>query len=244
MEFRYDCGVPQPSSVLKISDQDMIISSIAKHFAVHRCKTELDQLLKGLENLGVLELVRANTKMMREIFLGTVIMKNVTADLLFDLFPAHFSATGSNRREQEERIVMFWDNYNQKVEGKSNVILSFIIFRCNISLQHYFSAGQPAHSPILSGSPEGFEVRDPRDKTMATFKIAPHDILSFATGAASVPPLGFIPTPSLQFDDTSFFPRANTCANTLYLPLRSMNIDEFIFYMSFGVCNAAGFGRV
>ena len=48
---------------------------------MHRCKTELDQLLKGL---GVLELVRANTKMMREIFLGTVIMKNVTADLLFD----------------------------------------------------------------------------------------------------------------------------------------------------------------
>ena len=93
---------------------------------MHRCKTELDQLLKGLENLGVLELVRANTKMMREIFLGTVIMKNVTADLLLDLFLAHFSATGSNRREQEERMVMFWDNYNQKVEGKSNVILSFM----------------------------------------------------------------------------------------------------------------------
>ena len=50
---------------------------------MHRCKTELDQLLKGLENLGVLELVRANTKMMREIFLGKVIMKNVTADLIF-----------------------------------------------------------------------------------------------------------------------------------------------------------------
>ena len=60
--------------------------------------------------------------MMRELFLGTVIMKNITAYLFFDHFPVHFSDTGSNRREQEERIVIFWDNYNRKVEGKSNYV--------------------------------------------------------------------------------------------------------------------------
>ena len=44
------------------------------------------------------------------------------------------------------------------------------------------------------------------------------DILQFATGARSVPPLGFNPTPSLQFVPDSL-PVANTCANTISLRL-------------------------
>lgn len=97
----------------------------------------------------------------------------------------------------------------------------------------------------LSDSPNGFEIRDPRDDdSVSTFMFSLQDVLSFATGATTIPPLGFIPMPCLQFDDTHLFPRANTCANTLYLPLQIENVSDFIFYMSFGISNTAGFGRV
>ena len=88
------------------------------------------------------------------------------------------------------------------------------------------------------------ELKDPRDETICKFSITLEDILSFATGAKSVPPVGFIPSPSILFEQSSFFPRANTCANILFLPLQVANDDNFMFYMSFGVCNTAGFGCV
>ena len=39
------------------------------------------------------------------------------------------------------------------------------------------------------------------------------NILAFATGADAVPPLGFLPTPTLEFNDASNYPIGNTCGN-------------------------------
>ena len=44
-------------------------------------------------------------------------------DLLFNLFPAQFSAEGSNRRDKEERAVTFWDTFNKKVKGTPQNVL-------------------------------------------------------------------------------------------------------------------------
>lgn len=52
-------------------------------------------------------------------------------------------------------------------------------------------------------------------------------LLCFVTGMKSVPPLGFVPEPSISFrheedltdDCTKDFPFANTCANELRLPV-------------------------
>ena len=55
-------------------------------------------------------------------------------------------------------------------------------------------------------------------------------ILQFATGARQIPPLGLNPHPTLDFrhpqdidpDDASRgFPKANTCANILHIPVVS-----------------------
>ncbi|CAC5376878.1 G2H3 [Mytilus coruscus] len=46
------------------------------------------------------------------------------------------------------------------------------------------------------------------------------DVLSFATGADCVPPLGFDPSPSITFlHDSGLFPKANTCSMELKLPV-------------------------
>ena len=52
------------------------------------------------------------------------------------------------------------------------------------------------------------------------------DILIFTTGASDVPPMGFSPTPTIQFNDGMKFPLASTCSNVLTLPL-NQTYDEF-----------------
>nr|XP_033960744.1 G2/M phase-specific E3 ubiquitin-protein ligase-like [Pseudochaenichthys georgianus] len=73
-------------------------------------------------------------------------------------------------------------------------------------------------------------------------------ILAFATGANTVPPIGFDPPPSVEFlhqnydsGTTSKLPIANTCINCLKLPLHSSYID-FQENMVFALGNTQGFG--
>ncbi len=39
------------------------------------------------------------------------------ADALYDMFPATFSAPGSNIREKEEATMMIWNDFLQMVQG-------------------------------------------------------------------------------------------------------------------------------
>ncbi|KAG9272315.1 G2/M phase-specific E3 ubiquitin-protein ligase-like [Astyanax mexicanus] len=68
------------------------------------------------------------------------------------------------------------------------------------------------------------------------------EILVFTTGCDSIPPLGFSPLPSLEFDEVSAYPTANTCDNILRVPIKS-TYNDFKLAMDFGIQNAAGFGK-
>ena len=70
------------------------------------------------------------------------------------------------------------------------------------------------------------------------------DVLAFATGASTVPPMGFIEQPSLCFQTESLYPRANTCSNVIFLSLIDVTFDLFVYYMTHGILNTAGFGQV
>ena len=75
------------------------------------------------------------------------------------------------------------------------------------------------------------------------FKIIYNDILAFATGATTKPPVGFSPKPSIRFvDDT--FPKGNTCSNELYLPVQHIARESFIYAMTFGILNTVGVGQI
>ena len=54
------------------------------------------------------------------------------------------------------------------------------------------------------------------------------NILVFATGASEVPPLGFRPSPSIQFWD-DIRPRSNTCGNVLFPPLYPDSKNEVLY---------------
>lgn len=75
-------------------------------------------------------------------------------------------------------------------------------------------------------------------------------VLSFATGCTQVPPLGFAPfVPSIAFlhdpesdGVKSKFPKANTCALKLYLPVEHDKYVDFKQAVEFGIMNTKGFG--
>ncbi|XP_053190794.1 uncharacterized protein LOC128374565 [Scomber japonicus] len=66
------------------------------------------------------------------------------------------------------------------------------------------------------------------------------DILSFATGCDVMPPIGFSPKPSLEFQ-RGRYPIANTCVNCLRIPLHQ-SYEDFKSNMDFAIRNTQGFG--
>lgn len=102
-------------------------------------------------------------------------------------------------------------------------------------------------------SPSGSNRRLKESQTMAYWAdylldceedqaaVSVEDILMFATGLSSLPPSGLEPLPQIEFLDDSVFPMANTCSNTLKLPL----LDSYTLFksqMDFGIQNSPGFG--
>uniref|UniRef100_A0A8C7XQV1 HECT-type E3 ubiquitin transferase n=1 Tax=Oryzias sinensis TaxID=183150 RepID=A0A8C7XQV1_9TELE len=73
-------------------------------------------------------------------------------------------------------------------------------------------------------------------------------ILSFATGASVIPPVGFSPQHSIDFlhghsvNPGRHLPMANTCINCLKLPLLD-TYEDFRESMDFALGNTQGFGR-
>ncbi|XP_054883092.1 G2/M phase-specific E3 ubiquitin-protein ligase-like [Poeciliopsis prolifica] len=68
-------------------------------------------------------------------------------------------------------------------------------------------------------------------------------ILEFASGASTVPPLGFPHRPQIEFlhEANKVFPEANTCLIVLRLPVHP-DYESFTKYMSDGVLQAPTFG--
>eukprot|EP00794_Sanderia_malayensis_P017175 gene17175-18904_t len=70
------------------------------------------------------------------------------------------------------------------------------------------------------------------------------EILAFSTGSSKVPPLGFIPKPSIEFlhSSQSRFPQGNTCGCVLKLPTMHTSYQSFKDDMDFAFKNCHGFG--
>ena len=70
-------------------------------------------------------------------------------------------------------------------------------------------------------------------------------ILSFFTGAESVPALGFDVQPVLTFSPSAIYPTASTCALQLTLPTMHYNKpDTFKEKMLYALKNHGGFGLI
>lgn len=164
---------------------------------------------------------------MRKLFLHR---PTLNADYMLNLFQPRLSAPGTNRREDEEQLIMYWTNFIEMIEGKVSLWQYGIKFDVVSTLT--------AQNGRLKLMNQAGEIEE--------FSLDFKAILFFTTGAPYPPPAGFAKPPTIAFQDNSPYPRSNTCANTIYLPSMKplVSSEEFSYAMAFGILNAAGFGRV
>ncbi|KAK1883051.1 G2/M phase-specific E3 ubiquitin-protein ligase [Dissostichus eleginoides] len=67
------------------------------------------------------------------------------------------------------------------------------------------------------------------------------ELFMFITGLKTEPPAGMTPHPCVTFSQETIYPMANTCANTITLPLLG-TYTSFKANMDFGIQNSPGFG--
>lgn len=77
-------------------------------------------MLEGLTTMQVLDLIRTNSSIMRQLFVY-VTPKRITADYILSLFSEVYSPLGSNARIEEEDAAMRWINFIQHIEGNEQV---------------------------------------------------------------------------------------------------------------------------
>lgn len=72
------------------------------------------------------------------------------------------------------------------------------------------------------------------------------DVLCFAIAFEKIPPLGFDGQPQLEFlhNEDFLWPKANTCAPILYLPIfyKSNEYEKFKNNMDYAILNGMQFG--
>ncbi|KAJ3640473.1 hypothetical protein Zmor_003767 [Zophobas morio] len=117
---------------------------------------------------------------------------------------------------------------------------------------------------------EGSNIRDAENRTISYWRdylmdceevededgVTLKEILIFATGASSIPPLGFSTKPVIQFMHTKvthenltdvckkrYFPEANTCALQIHLPVFHKDYCNFELDMDFAITNSKMFGK-
>lgn len=116
-DLRCTCGITVPSSSLKFKDLSDLIRNICLHFVIYAAKSELDQIRDGLKILGLLSVMESSALQFLPLFLGSC-QQQLTADKLIGLFKIQqWSPKGSNDREDEEAIVVNWENYVRETAG-------------------------------------------------------------------------------------------------------------------------------
>ena len=124
-EFRFDVGICDASFKVNLSDRDRIVESLATYYTVICVKAYIDQIVDGLKTLGVYELVQSNPRAMQKLFLSRPVP--LTSDYILGLFDTCFSLEGTNRREYEEQIMMYWVQFVEIIEGKGMDNYYFVI---------------------------------------------------------------------------------------------------------------------
>jgi hypothetical protein len=112
--FRFEVGVIDAAAKLGLEDCRRIVSTISKYYTIVQAKAQLDQMVEGLNVLGVHDLMKLNPHAFRKLMIEPDVQIN--ADYILNLFRTDFSDAGSNKRDVEEQAVIYWVNFIQLIE--------------------------------------------------------------------------------------------------------------------------------
>ena len=122
-----DAGFCKPLNSLKLNDKEEFIHAICLHHTILKTKAELDQMIEGLKNVGVLDYIQKYPILMEPFFTSneknisagkrfhTFYKKDISDELKVLLKDIRFSTRGSSQREKEEATFML---FMYECEGK------------------------------------------------------------------------------------------------------------------------------
>ena len=88
-----------------------------RHILVDSTRYLLDELMKGLQTLSVLDAMKAHPEQFRDVFTSENIapLDAQTVDLVFRI---DYVEQGSHARQKQEMAIVFWRDYLQDCESK------------------------------------------------------------------------------------------------------------------------------
>lgn len=111
LEIRFEAGFTKPTTSLSLEDKQDLIRAIWLQFVYFIPHAELEQLKKGFqETLKMGDLVREYPESVFH-FLVPNSDYEVSADFFLNEFSIDFSVKGSNRRGDEEAVMVNWTDY-------------------------------------------------------------------------------------------------------------------------------------
>ena len=116
-EFAFigDCGFLKPVSKVSLSDIPTILRSVCIEYVIIRSSHEMAQFMEGLNVLQIGYLLKLYPYMLKQLFVYS--SHQVTAQDLSRLLRPVYSPPGSNAREEEEAVMLNWNDYLQDLEG-------------------------------------------------------------------------------------------------------------------------------
>ena len=118
-DFRFDIGVSQPASSIRLVDLPRIIDLFVSHSTIVCIKAQLDQMVDGLKAAHILELFQRNPRRMGELDKKSYYMKR--SRLRLQSYQPCLSPHGHNQREAEETVIVYFSEFVQHIEGNMTV---------------------------------------------------------------------------------------------------------------------------
>jgi hypothetical protein len=106
----------KPIAFVKLCDISTIVKQVCMEYVLMRSSLEMDQFYKGLETLGIGYLLRTSSAVVKQLFVSNN-QGVITVRKLQEILIPEFSPRGSNIREEEEAIIMNWNDYLKDIEG-------------------------------------------------------------------------------------------------------------------------------
>lgn len=117
-DFRFLCGYAKPLSSISLSNKNEFITSIWLHHVYFSVHAELQQLKDGFQStLQVGDLVRDHPDEMYALLIPSKSFE-VTPDFFLDASLILYSDEGSNKRTEEEAVILHWSDYIIDCSGK------------------------------------------------------------------------------------------------------------------------------
>ncbi len=113
-KFISECGYLKPAALVKAGDIPKLIKQVCMEYVLIRSSLEMQQFIEGLNTQSLLYLLKSSSTVMKKLFVYE--NQGISVQKLQNLLVSEFSPKGSNVREEEEAIIMNWNDYLRDIE--------------------------------------------------------------------------------------------------------------------------------